>query len=185
MKTTLMYLVLIPIVFSISACGSNSSKYAQEAKIEYVEQVLSDEQAMILIEKHFRASDVPWDLDMVSNIEKSRNALMSEAEFLQGRLNVDRTLMYYNYRAGFERTSTYVSSLIAELNTRSKMEGAISEEGKWIYEKVRDDVLDRLELQRTKISMTEKAINEKATQDTIEDMKNIFETIKPLVGKFL
>lgn len=185
MKKIFLYVGLMLFVLSIASCSSNSTKYAQEAKITYVEQVLSDEQAMLLIEKHFRASDVPWDLDMVSNIEKSRNALMSEAEFLQGRLNVDRTLMYYNYRAGFERTSTYVSSLIAELDTRSKIEGAISEEGKWIYEKVRDDVLDRLELQRTKISMTEKAINEKATKDTIEDMKNIFETIKPLVGKFL
>jgi len=169
----------------LTGCGQKMQLIAQEETIVYSNTLIPNEDAERLIEKAFRASEVPWDEERSVRVEKARNAIAGMADYINDRLNFDSALPYYNYKNWFEFTAYQYMKLQVELDARIAIEGAISEEGAALYKYARRDILTLLDMERTKISATEKSIEDKATAATIEDMKMIYKTIKPLVDMVL
>ncbi len=177
--------LLLPLLVSGCFWESNIQQVAQKEMVQFTGSIVPNEDAELILEKEFRASEVPWDEEMISNIDRARNAITGMGEYIQDRLNFDSSVAYYNYKNWFEFTSYQYMKLQGELDKRVAIDGAISEHGKVIYEYVKRDVNSLLEIQRLKISATEKSIEDKASADTLEDMKNIYKTIKPLVEMVL
>ena len=182
-KKLLWFLPLLLIL--LTGCGQKMQMIAQEETVQYTNTLVPNEDAERLIEKSFRASEVPWDEERLGRIEKARNAISGKAEYIQDRLNFDSALPYYEYKSWFEFTAYQYMKLQIELDARIAIEGAISEEGAALYKYARRDINSLLDMERTKISATEKSIEDKATAATIEDMKMIYKTIKPLVDMVL
>jgi len=182
MKKLLQGLLLVIVILGLFGCGSNVQSVANNYMVPFVGNVLPPETAEMELEKAFRKSTVPWDLESAKRIANARNAISGIGEYIKDRLNFDSSLSYYNYKVWFEFTSYQYMKLQVELDARVKVPGAINDIGLVLYQYVRRDINNKLEAERTKIAATEKSIESKASADTIEDMKNIYATLKPLIS---
>lgn len=175
------YLVIL-LALVLFGCADNGSKYAQNEMVLFTGNIEPPENAETVLEEEFITAPVPWDKESVAEIVRARIGITVMGEYLQEKINYDSSIRYYEYKFWFEFTSNMYMKLQTELDKRVKVEGAISETGKIIYEFVRRDINSMLEMQRLKISATEKSIEDKANADTLEDMKKIYATIKPLIS---
>jgi hypothetical protein len=180
-----LFLVVALSLFLQGCSGSHIQNVAQNTTVKYYGTVVPNAAAEALLEEDFGSSPVPWDPEMVAEIEKARNALAGMAEYLHDRLNFDTSLPYYTYKNGFEFTAHHYMKLQNQLDERKLVPGAVSEWGLVIYEYVKRDINAALDAQRRKIAATEASIEDEANEDAIQDMKNLYNTLSPLIKMVL
>jgi hypothetical protein len=175
----------ISLLFSYG-CGSKINNAAQQAKVpgKSIQNTAPPSEAEALIEKAFRATTekVPWEEGRPEAIDKYRNGIDGITEYVTTRLNFAGEIPYYLHKVWFEVTSYCYNKYQIELDARLMKPGAISPEGRALYDYAVRDVHNLLRAERIKISETEKSIEDMANQDTIEDMKRIYKTIEPLIS---
>ncbi len=188
MKYVILILMLIVLLLS-SGCsifqGADIQGIASQKTIVLEDYLQPDPEAERILVRSFTRSKVPWKKGRVKEINKSRAALVSMGEYLQDRLLLDSSIPYYTYKASAEFTQNQYNKLQRELDARVEVKGAIPDSSKVIYYYVRRDILLRLSLQRQKIALTEKSINDKASQNTLEELKGVYKAIKPLIDMAL
>jgi hypothetical protein len=186
MKQLLVWLIMAVMVCFLSGCGSKIDKAAQQAKVpgKSIQNTAPPSEAEALIEKAFRATTetVPWEEGRPEAIDKYRNGIDGITEYVITRLNFAGEIPYYLHKVWFEVTSYCYNKYQIELDARLMKPGAISPEGRALYDYAVRDVHNLLRAERIKISETEKSIEDRANQDTIEDMKRIYKTIEPLIS---
>lgn len=184
-QTWLLIAILIFVVLQ-SGCAmfkSNINQTAQQEKIKVANVVAPNPEAERILEQEFEkgALTVPWDKERLEKVILSRNTLNGLAMSVKDSLNFNGEIPYWTHKAWFQFTVNHYLKLQTELDARVAIEGAISDEGKVIYELVKNNILISLEEHRVKISSVEESIEDKANEDTIQDMKNIYNTLSPLV----
>jgi hypothetical protein len=166
--------------------GGGIQQVAQHETILYEDLLLPNPEAEELLEKAFSSSTVPWDdKELFTIISSSRNAIEAMGIYLKSKIELDGSLPYYEYKSSFNFVNNQYNILQKALDKRIETEGAISREGNAIYYYVKRDILTRLAVQQSKIAMTEKGIDDKASKNTIEEMKRIFRAVKPLIDMAL
>lgn len=178
------FILMVILSVTLSGCfwDAKIDDAAMEAKVVFVGAIEPSKNSEKLLEREFLASDVPWNEERVTKINQARITIKGNTEYVKERLNFDSSLPYYTYKSWFEIMSNQYMKLQIELDARVKIPGAISDLGYELYWYAKRDINMMLEAQRLKIAATEKSIEDKASADTIEDMKRIYATIKPLVG---
>jgi len=183
------YIGVFIALFMLSGCSmfgsSNIQNIAAQETIVLEDQLQPDPEAEKILVRSFTRSKVPWKAGRIEKINGARIAISSMGKFLQARLLLDSSIPYYSYKSSAEFTQYQYNILQQELDARAEVKGAIPDSSKVIYYYVRRDILLRLSLQRQKIALTEKGINDKASQDTLEELKGVYKAIKPLVDMAL
>ena len=128
----------------------------------------------------FVTSPIEWLPGDEERASKARDSINQQFEFWKARLSIDGTLPYYSYRSGFEFIQ-WNYRILEEVLDRRVDQGAISDSGKIIYGFVKRDINTKLKMQLQRISQAEDSINSKTSAAQIEQMKRMYETIRPLI----
>ncbi len=184
MRYPYLFIVLITMLL-MSGCSmfgsSNILDIASQERIVLADQLQPDPEAERILVRSFTRSKVPWKSGRIKTINEARAAIASMGKYLQARLLLDSSLPYYTYKASAEFVQNQYNILQKELDARVEVKGAIPDSSQVIYYYVRRDILLRLSLQRQKIALTGKGINDRASQSTLEELKGVYKAIKPLV----
>ena len=178
-------IILMPLLLSGCFWDANIDTSSQNTRISYLGNIVPNENAEVLIERAFRKSTVQWDDVRLKKIYSARTAITTMGQYMKEKLDFNSSIRYYDYKFWFEFTANKYQKLQNELDARVGIEGAISDEGKELYLYARRDINTMLEMHRAKIAATEKSIEDKASADTIQDMKDIYAVIEPLVKMVL
>ncbi len=179
----ILSLLIVTLFFSSCAMlnGGGVQQAAQNELISYTDRLVPNPQAEEVLEVAFSTSRIPWKKEDLEFIDKSRKSIEAMGDFLKFRLQLDSTIPYYTYKVAFEFIQNQYNILQHILDKRVAIEGAVSTKDQIIYYYVKRDIVERLYTQQMKIAATEKSINDKASKNTVEEMKAIFKAIKPLI----
>lgn len=181
--------VLFIALFAISGCsmlsGADIQNIASQERIVLEDQMKPDPEAERILIRSFTRSKVPWQAGRIEAINGARAALTAMGKYIQARLLIDSSLPYYVYKAAAEFNQNQYNILQQELDARVEVKGAIPDSSQVIYYYVRRDILLRLSLQRQKIAISEKSINDKASESTLDEMRGVYSALKPLLDMAL
>ncbi len=165
--------------------GGSIQNIASQETVVLEDHMKPDPEAERILVRSFTRSKVPWKAGRIQTINESRAAISSMGKYLQARLLLDSSLPYYVYKASAEFVQNQYNILQQELDARVEVKGAIPDSSQVIYYYVKRDILLRLSLQRQKIAITEKTINDKASENTLNELRGIYAAIKPLIDMAL
>ncbi len=183
----MMLILLLGMVVSISGCSlkGDIQREASKELIVYNDSLTPNPQAERLLESALSNSKVPWDNDNFASILGARDAIKQMGQFIKFRLALDGTIPYYTYKETFAFIQFQYNILEEALDARVAVKGAITEEAEVIYYYVKRDIKARLYLQQQKITHSEKNINDRASANSIEELKGIYAAVKPLIDMAL
>jgi len=181
MKRICLFTVLMIVGLMLVGCSSKNTEVSQAQMIQTPAIELTNTKAAIYFEGELRKSTVPWDPKMVATIEQSRSTIAALGLYLKDKLNFNSEIPFYTYKASYEFLLNQFNKLQGALDERVAIEGAISEGGVVVYGYIKKEAVALLTAQRLKIAATEKAAEDKAGENSITELKNIFSTISPLL----
>lgn len=186
MREFLLVVLFAILAFALTGCGAfraDVEKAAQSATVPFAGDyvLLPDPEAEEILQGAFRRSDIPWDVQDAQKADQFRDAMDAQFEMWYAKVKLDGTLPYYNYKHGFEFIQFCWRNLIDILDRRVQ-DGALSIEEKVIYRLVRDNIEVKLDQQRRIIALAEDDINAAAEQLSIDQMKEVYKVMKPLIS---
>lgn len=176
-----MGLMLLVSTSGCSMFSGNSASIANEEVTAQPDLFLLDADSENILEEGFMESEVAWDADRVAKIKSYRSSIAAMASYLKNRLINDSSLPYYESVAGFSFTQNQYNLLQAELDARILIPNAVDKRVIIIYKYVVRDIQARLAYHQDRISASEKSIKDKASKQSISDLKTLYKTIEPLV----
>ena len=176
-----LFLIALAIMFSsCSILEGNINNQLSVAQTEFRAVPAPNPEAERILENAFSQSEIPWEVGSPEAIEKARLAIKATGEFLRSKLSLTSGLPYYSYRHSYEFVVNQYDIIARELDKRVAL-GAIEPKAAVIYGYVKRDITEQLEFQRKKIVSTEKEAKSQASTITIDEMKGLFNLIKPLI----
>lgn len=183
MKTTKWMLLLVLAVMLSSCAGMNQiQQVAQQTRIMVPNEELltPDPDAEDIIEEAFLETMGAWDSEDIIMAGDLRKGISGMFRFLEQKKTMDGSLSYYNYKTGFEFVQWSYLTLEPILDKY-----AILFEDKRdtvIYKNTKKAIKTKLEIQRIRIAEVESGINETVEQMNLDQMKSVYETLKPIIG---
>ncbi len=177
------YFVLLLCVLLLSSCAKDASilQLASQETIMYEGLPEPNEDSEAALIEGFSTSVVAWDDDDLAAVNTSRQTIQAIGKFLKYRLDLDSSIPYYTYKVTFEIIQNQYNILQNALDKRVAQPGAVDKNVAIIYAYVKRDVLQRLYIQQQKIAASEANIASNANRQTVEEMKSIFNAVKPLL----
>ncbi len=177
----------ILMLFLLAGCGAaNVQEVIDGTKLVWVgdDALQPDPKAEAILFEAFSQSQIPWDKKQLEKATGARDAIQAQFAFLREKLKLDGTVSYYTFKSSFEFIQYNYKVLEDELNDRVNA-GALDPKAEVIYGYVKRDINTKLEIQRAKIAATEADINGRATELNIEQMRGVYDTLKPLISTVL
>lgn len=135
-----------------------------------------------LMETVFTETGVPWNDKTWDQVAAARSSLVSIQDRMSKRMLVTSDIPYYTLRAAIEDVRFEYMKLQEALDTRLYIEGALTDQGRELYLRIRQDVLDALEVQKEYLATETKKVDDAATKADLDDLKNVYSTMKPLIS---
>jgi len=183
-KYILLIFVLVALQLSGCADSPNTDAALGDKTIQYT-SLIPDPKAEMILESAFTNTGIAWEAGEVEALDQARNAIKAMGGYLKARLELDSTLPYYTYKYAFEFIVNQYNIIQNILDKRVVVPGAISEEAGVIYYYLKRDINTKLSLQRQNIAQTEKSVDAKASSSSLNDMKDLFTLVKPIVDMIL
>jgi len=166
----------------IGGCANKVEQIAATHVVTYKGLPPMPEGAEDILVKAFTESDVPWGEENIQDIRESRAAINSMGKFMQIKSELSGTVPYYSYVASFEYLRAQYLRLQRSLDERVAVPGAVTEQAALLYEMVKQRIFAGLSTQQDLITMENGKINGMASQDAMEQLKDVYKLVKPLLG---
>jgi len=187
MKNLIKVCVILVMFISLSGCslfggGQGTATDVKQVTIVYNDPPIVDPRIEDTLEYSFLSSPVPWDKEMVKEIQQARNAIAAMVGFLKDSLDFDSKLPWYKYKASNEFLVNQYNILERNLDIRDGMRDGLDMDASIIYQYVKTEIKRRLNLQRQRIDASEKTMNDSTPEASIQEMLNLVKTFAPLIG---
>ena len=178
-------LVILAAVF-LSGCGAQKvEQIAATHVIMYKGLPPMPEGVEDILVKAFTESAIPWDRNTLLEVRGSRNAITSMGDFMKAKSELNGSVPYYNYVSSYEFLKSQYMILQRGLTARTEVPGAVSEQATALFNMVSQRIMAGLENQQDLISVENGKINGMASQDTMNQLKDVYKLVKPLLGAVL
>ena len=181
--------ILLGILLLFTGCSSLQTASVNEAiqsqTITYSEDLKPNPEAESILVNAFAESEIPWDGNDYKDLVMARSAIQAMGEYLKSKLEFDSSLSYYTYKASFEFIQNQYNTMQNILDKRVALDGSVSNEVRVIYSYVKRDINNRIYKQQLKIAAVENDISSQSVGNTVEELKNLYTVIKPLIDMAL
>ena len=183
--TVVLIVVLAGISMFIGGCANKVEQIAATHVIAYQGVPAMPEGAEVILEQAFTESGIPWDKENLANITEARSAITAMGKFMKAKSELTGEVPYYSYVSSFEYFRAQYFKLQRGLDARIEVPGAISDLGALCYRLVRQQILAGLAAQQNLITMENGKINGQASQEAMEQLKQVYQLLKPLLAAAL
>lgn len=176
--SAILYVMAIASALLFGGCGANVLEVANSARVASLSEtaIRANPKAEAILSEAF--TKATWDDQQLAEATTAREAIKSQLAFLKKKQEIDGTVPYYTYKTSLEVIGYNYGILKDILDERV---GTLGEPEGVIYDYVVRDIAIKLEVQRVKAAEVEADINNRADALSAEQIRNIYDTLKPLV----
>ncbi len=154
MKRSLALIIGLTIALALAGCSGKESPVdpVKPARVQYIAPQPVSQDLERLIVAGFSGSTVPWLTSDLMTVRETRLAIKAQTDYMERQLSIDGTMPADVYTGGLGFVTDQYRLLAEALNRRIKVDGAVSDEIKALYEITRNNVIAGLNQQQAEIA---------------------------------
>lgn len=178
-----LFILLAVVLFFVQGCANNNAlKALNETRMPYAGQPELSTDVERIMEIVFTETGVPWDPATAAQVASARSSLLAIKARMVNRTMISSNISYYTARAAIEDVYVEYMNLQDGLDTRLHIKGALTDQGRELYIRIRQDINQELDKLMVILAAEIDKVNSAATKADMDDLKNVYTTLKPLLG---